>query len=1205
MADRCGVTPPNCPLEVAFDVVLSLHRGDIVHAMNRILRAIISIRRLLGALVGIVVVLLLAAAFLPSVIDWTAYRPQIESKLSAIAGRPVSIRGPIRVSILPVPSIELSQVQVEDSVQAIAMAADRLTAQLKLSAMLMGEIDITSSVLEHPVVTLQEQAAPKIIAAPKAAADGLKQQAQRGLPGSARLTIINGEIRRASNSALVAGFEFDLDYSSRKASASGHGTVMIEKRQLKVRYALDDLQASDAHLGLQIEDEQASASIVLDGRTSIEPGRPAFEGTADAIGAVALWTADTPRSLSWRAKSRAALAENVARFESIELTLGTAPLQDVLTGDGKLTFSNHLDVDANFRSAKLDLDTLIGVGNPPGILPFDAFTEIREFFTNKDNTPNKLSFRIDLGIQSIRTGGDAIQNFSFIASGKDEAWTIEQARADMPGNATLAVKGTPLQTLSVANILSGRFAVEVGDQKRFFGWFDGQLPQSGQDAPPPTSVKLDADAIFEPKGLWLPKLRIAYGGSIFQGDGRYSFPLTKVAVAASSKRRIKPDLGRIIIKLKSPFVDFNVFPLAGFQDTPFVSPNLDLDLSVGQARYKTATLNDLALLFHRDDDQRVIERLTVADVSGVRLEGSGSIERLEKKGRLRVKASEVEAFAATLKELFPGPVTDVLVSRAKYLAPADVEVSLTFSDNGDEPVVKFGLDGQLDKTGLSGSGIWQVGPSDRKNAIDLKFNAGDEVKLLRQLGFTGMLGTSVEAGKLTLAAKGNIAKGYEVSAIAEAATAKLTVDGQLLFTSPSAPFDGKLILDAPDVRRLGQILGANADLLAENGSASVKGRLLASLEKITLSDFTALFRKEAQQVARIGGEIAVHFERNLRVAGSLKTDYVNGRWLASIPLGISTPADVALASAKRSEVWTKTPFAAPEAPTLSGDLWVETDKVALAPDFSIDDARFVMRFKPEQLTFERGDFRFGGGRVAGDVKLERSRETASLDMQIQLTDVETQRLTSLPITTRMSGMLAVSGKGGSPSELVQSLSGNGTISLREIRFDTIDPRPVAEIASTLPSNDRKPSSDRKPSRPVEPTKKDGDAADLTTLSTKLDGAMKPGAVIAPSGSMPVEVAAGAVKFGPLIVETTTGLLRSDARFDLGSARLEATTRIMPIALPAVADTGQQAVISWTGSLHSLRRSVDAVAPPIDMKEGQGKGQSISPASSLPVRPQAP
>ncbi|MBY0611499.1 MAG: AsmA family protein [Beijerinckiaceae bacterium] len=1160
--------------------------------MNRMFRALLSMRRVFGAVLGLALLLLAVAAILPPMIDWSSYRTEFEGKLSSLIGRPVKVRGPVHVSLLPVPSIDLAKVQIDDETQPISIAADRLTFQLKLSTLLFGEIDITSSLLEHPVVTLQEVAAPKIIAAPKAAADGLKQEAQRGLPGSARLVIVDGEVRRATTAALIAGFAFDLDYSSRKASASGHGTVTIEKRQLKVRYALDDIKASDAHLGLQIEDEQASASLVLDGRTSVAPGRPSFEGTADAIGAVALWTADVPRSLSWRGKSRATLVDNMARFETIELTLGTAPQQDVLTGDGTLTFTDHLDVQAAFRSPKLDLDTLIGVGNPPVILPFDAFTEVREFFTNKDATPNKLSFHIDLGVQSIKTGGDAIQNFGFVASGRDDAWTIETARADMPGNATLAMKGTPLQTLSVANILSGRFMVEVGDQKRFFGWFDGQLPQTGGDQPPPTAVRLDADAIFEPKGLWLPKLRIAYGGSIFQGDGRYSFPLAKVSVAASSVRRIKPDLGRIGVKLTSPMVDFGVFPLAAFQDTPFVSPNLDLDLKVTSARYKSASLDGLSLLFHRDDDKRVIEKLVVDDFSGVRLEGSGSIERLEKKGRLRLKAGDLEAFSATLKSLFPGPLPDVLAMRAKYLAPADVEVSLALADNRDEPVVKFGIDGQLDKTRLGGSGVWQIGPSDRKNVIDLTFNAGDEVKLLRQLGFTGVLGNGVEAGKLDLSAKGNIAKGYEISALAEAATAKMTIDGKLLFTSPAAPFDGKLVLEVPDVRRFGQIIGANAELLARNGSASIKGRLIAGLEKITLTEFTALFRREAQQVAKVGGEIAVHFEDKLRVAGSIKTDYVNGRWLASVPLGVSPPAT----ERAGDELWAVTPFAAPEAPSLSGDLWVETERVALGPDFSIDDARFVLRFKPEQLSFEHGDVRFGGGRIGGELRLDRTGQSANVEMRLQLTDVETQRLTSLPITTRLNGAITVKGSGGSPAELVRSLDGSGTIALREIRFDTVDPRPVADMASMLPFGERKAS------QPIAQDKPDG-TTDMRTLSAQLDGAMKPGSVIAQSGSMPVAVSGGSLKFGPLIVETKTGLLRSEATFDLSSARLDATTRIMPLT-PATDERapGPQAVVTWSGGLKSLRRSVDLTSEPTEMNDGQGKLPTILPASSLPVRP---
>ena len=1145
-------------------------------ARTRIARRFFVLRRIVLPLAGLLVAAVVLAAAVPPLIDWNNRKPEIERALSRLAGEPVSIKGNVAVKLLPTPSIDLAQLLVENHAEGLKIEADRLIVEVKLFSLLLGQVDIVASALEHPVITMLDGAVDPVTAAaavPRAANETLKGEAQGALLGSAKLSVVDGEVRRASNGGKLLGFTLDLNYARSTGLVTGNGAVNAGGRTQKLRFSVDELAANGGHLKLLIDDEVASASAVIDGRASRDAadGKPRFEGMVDAIGSIALWNADRPRSLSWRSQSHILASGDEVRFEKIEGTLGTTPFQNSFSGQGKARLGKNLHVYLGLTSKLFDLDRLIGVGAPPVVPPFDAFTEIQQLFGQKSKTPNPFDFHADIAIDAVRTGNDDVKNFRFVASGRGEAWTIEEASGDLPGRAHLLIKGTPLDTLSVASILSGHLAIDIADQRRFFGWIDGQpaTSSSAPDQPKPESINLDADAVFEPKSLWLPKLKIDFGASAFTGDARYVFPVPPKPDAQ------KRDRGRIGAHLAAPLVDMAVFPLGSFSETPYISPDLDLDLAIGRVLFRQLEGKGLALAFRRDGDIRSIEKLTVDDLYGAKIEASGLVEPKGSSGRLAIRSTRLDALAATVKTLMPGPLAEVLADRAPSLSPGNVDLSAVLANESGERIVQFKATGDLDQTKLMASGDWQIGPSSRRNRIDLSFDAADEVKLLRQLGFNGRLGTVVEPGQLTIKAQGNIARGYDVIFVAKAAQARMDVTGKLVFTSPTAPFDGKMVLTAPDVARLGNVIGANEALVPKNTEAKIAGRLIASPERILLTEASAEVSAKGMKLATVTGETAVHFDEKPRIAGQLKADYLDGRWLATVPLGnADAPGGAPAASG-----WSTTPFAAPQPPALSGDVWIEVEKLAITPELAFDSGQFVLRVKPGLLAFEKAEIRFGGGRITGDLSVARDGPVATLQSALKASDVELQRLSAIPLTTRLNGTIALAGRGQSPDELVRSIAGNGRFDLSEIRFDTVDVNAVAKLAPAVEANAAKPDAEK-------------------GLSTRLDAEMKTGAMLAPSGTLPVAVSDGTIKLGPLMVATGSGLSLSEASFDLATLKLLATTRIE--AKPdGKLPSPSQALITWTGTLDQLQRKVDADPPRVEMKDVLPTG-ALPIGSSLPV-----
>jgi uncharacterized protein involved in outer membrane biogenesis len=90
----------------------------------------------------------------PRLLDWNDHRAAIEAAASGFLGRNVLINGPIRLSLLPHPSITAEKVDVQDDGDGVRMAARDLTLSLSLGALLTGRVDVTHVTLDRPDIRL-------------------------------------------------------------------------------------------------------------------------------------------------------------------------------------------------------------------------------------------------------------------------------------------------------------------------------------------------------------------------------------------------------------------------------------------------------------------------------------------------------------------------------------------------------------------------------------------------------------------------------------------------------------------------------------------------------------------------------------------------------------------------------------------------------------------------------------------------------------------------------------------------------------------------------------------------------------------------------------------------------------------------------------------------------------------------------------------
>ena len=103
--------------------------------------------------------LVVAALFLvPSFLDWEGFKPEITERLEAITGRTLAIDGPLKISILPTPTIEATDLRLANVPGAASPDMARIKSldlKLALGPLLSGEIAVTGLAIDEPVIEFQ------------------------------------------------------------------------------------------------------------------------------------------------------------------------------------------------------------------------------------------------------------------------------------------------------------------------------------------------------------------------------------------------------------------------------------------------------------------------------------------------------------------------------------------------------------------------------------------------------------------------------------------------------------------------------------------------------------------------------------------------------------------------------------------------------------------------------------------------------------------------------------------------------------------------------------------------------------------------------------------------------------------------------------------------------------------------------------------
>lgn len=1110
------------------------------------------------------VILTISAAFAaPFVVDWTAWRGVFEAQASRVLGAPVLIRGRIDAELLPVPRVVLRAVSLGADDVSTGGTVREVHADLSLGALVRGEVEATSLTLFWPRLRLVLDSAGRIIT-PTGAGRG-------GTFSIGQISVDHGDLRILDRGADRTVEITDLTLKGEARSSLGpfrlDGEATTGGERYAVRTSLGRLGEDGGKLRLIADGRTRPFGIDLDGMLRLADGTPRFEGKGTFVRkGEALGTETWRLSAAIRASPEAVVAE------SLDLTMGedTRPMQ--LSGSARLSLGRAVGLDAVLNARSLDMDALrpAGPGGPQS--PADALAGLVATFAGLP-APDVTS-RIGIAVDQLTVGGTVIRDARADLTGSAQGWRMDTAEAKLPGQTGVRLSGVPARS-SDGGGFGGDLLFTSEDPATFLRWAAPRLAPDYVAAvrgPVRIAARISASA----SRYAASALDATFGRARMRGSAALALPVIGVP--------------RIDLQLALDGVDLDPLVAAGRRGllgaaTPFDGA---ITLDGQNLTLSGLPLRGLAVTAQASGQAWTLSRFGLDDLAGLKMTGSGAFDTrtTTPTGRLALTVAGAKADGLVpMARLVAGPETaDAITRLLPVAAPVQLTSSATWGETGAHSFTAEGTLGQI-----SGRAAFARTDGAAPSRVALALVASDGARALEAAGLPG-LRAGLGPAKLdltidprsdgTAAFDGRLALGDAVAS--GTGTVRLSAEGGVL---PSL-----------DMRLEGADL---PHLLAASGATdgAVPGALTFSLSR-----GAGLWRFE-----RLAGTLA-----GMPVSGALDLDpgtppKVTGRLeleSLSVPrlIGLwgarSTGADVGTGAWSGARFAVALPVPAAFAVDLSAK------KVDLGGPYGIAEGKARVVADSNSLEVRDLSGTLGAGHLGGNLALRRRGDGLQADGRLTLEAVDSAVLLAplaprMPPRGRVTLALDLVGSGRTPAAVVQAMSGQGTLAVRDLEIPAADPKAIetvlADTATGAPPDERR-------------------------TAALLDRAFARGPLRLESAETTFGVVNGVARLSPARVSAAGVRVALTGNLDLTRMTLEAGLDMDGADVAGAVPGGS---ISWRGPLAAPERRVTAAAltsviamraierETKRLEERQGQGlvpAATSPAATPPaaqVSPPAP
>ncbi len=1013
--------------------------------------------RLLVTLGMFLVLLLAAASVAPALMDWKAYRPDIEQAATALLGRKISIIGDIDIALLPEPHLHAKKVVAEGGPsEAAQMSAEAVDLTLSLQGLLSGRIEASKLKLVSPFLILDLSKPLQSAAAP----------AKTGpLSIAAEVTTLEIEGGRISvypdagqpEALILTGVDGALVAPQHGNAYRFTGRVSEKNQRFDVKFSAA-AQGSGVKLTGSATELRSKAVIQADGVLNIS-NAPVFDGTLAATAPQTLVGA----SFDIQAKAEAKLDRAGLALIDLVLTLDPGSRPQVLTGSANVAFTPGT-ADIALQARALDADVLVpgasGSGAPATAAGWDTFRAAAEqllwFYP-------EFGVHLSLASDQIQLRGELIEGAKAEGARTAQKWLFEEAQATLPGETTIRLTGALKKTAGKPELMA-RVALEGKNLGRLNRWIApaaanarsgparvfkaGGLLTLSDDVTAFTDVRGNVDGTPFTASLRLDKTPARKLKVSLAGD---SFDLTSLEAGQTGADALSTESVRAAWQAGLA----QLTPVLGDDPTNF--DTAEIDVSAGSLRTSVIEAKNVAIQLKFDQDLLTVTKLSAETADGLSLRGEGVVPmRSAAQGKFDGRLEATSPKAVLRVAALAGYNADSIVGRrAEDLSPAMLSISYNAEGSGATAQLSGSLGAaRLDgRVQLKGSlAEWRAGQVSGQLAL----SAADGNKLVALLSTKAgtASGAPTYPGTITIRASGTPDR-LDTSTTVKAPSLQAQIDGavelkQTFFFSGRAQASTQAPEQFLPPAALALLGGERqSNLKVETNIAFGSGHL----------DATKLKAELAKNV--VSGHLAIGVaDRLTEVDADLKADQLSlpsilGFLLAPPPLDRMTLALSNVIPAQSQDVWSDRPFVLSVFQDTAAKVAVSAKIMKLGDTLALSDAQLSATLDDGRLAVQKLEGKAFGGDLSASVSLDghASAVAASAIISLSKADLSALPVSSSPaiVSGKASLSLRATGQGLSPRGIISVLQGRGAIVLADGQLAKFSPARVQKSGDELAS----------------------------------------------------------------------------------------------------------------------------------------------------------
>ncbi|MGB6536269.1 MAG: AsmA family protein, partial [Xanthobacteraceae bacterium] len=1054
---------------------------------------------LLGLAIAIILAIVTALAA-PLVIDWNRYRIPIEAEASRLTGLRVRVNGAIEARLLPTPVITVHDVAAGETGQKPQLRAGMLRLELALGALLRGKVEATEVHLVAPQIS---------VGLDRSGAFEWPMPFSSGRPEevpAAHVSIEDGSViltDAASGARLaVQKLWFDGAGGGFAGPLAGNGTAFVGDERYDYRISATPLRPGSARMSLAIDPSDIPLTTQFDGVLTFQRGVPQFDGTLALERPVGAALANGRRVISapWRLSGAIKATPTAAALRNLAFRYGPQERAVHLSGSADVSFGARPRLVGKISAAQIDVDRALAAPDVTGRPPLIVLRNFLPAFLTLTKLP--LSARIALSVDALTLGGTTLDSLAGDLQFDRSGWSLKGLHFHAPGLTEVTLSGR-LSGTARDFTFTGPATLASADAGALLSWLDGQSRQ--RNAGEARTFNAHGEMTIASDRVSVDGLTATLGRESLQGRLAYQWPLAH-----------RPS--RLDVELRAVELDVDALASLGRSvlGDSFAPPQeARLTLDIGTARYAGVAARAVNARIAFDAGKLRVDRLSVGDLAGAKLDISGAIEELSSHPRgqmiLDLDASALDGLSDIVTKLAPREAAAVR-RLADRLAPAKVHAVLDVGQAGAAgSTAELRVNGTLAamRVAIDGKASGEAAHLDSAVVqLDSRIDADDATALVALLGLDRVLAVDQLPGRLTLTAAGPLSGDVHVDGKVETSGFGSQLAGTVRLAGTAAP-SAQLQLEAAagDLRPLQQALtGQPGSGLAVSGHAA----LAFDGGKLSFTDIAATVGASS-----VHGRVAVHWANPVVVEGDIAASEADVGSLAALLFGL--PRDAHGAAAQ----WSQAPIGAGAFASIDGAVAFKFARANLAPTLAVDDLAAVAHFHSSAISVDNIDGRFAGGRVTGALALQRNPDGLAVHAAFDLGDVAAAEVLGPALNVsggRLTVSLASDGFGTSPAALIGSLHGSGTVILKDAQFAGLD---AGVFAAAMRAAGR------------------GSPIEMGKVQAAVNASLASGHLTVPLGEATLSVASGAVDLNPVTLQAAAGgaQLAIGGAVDLGHATI--------------------------------------------------------------------